>query len=70
MTIIDEPRTQLSVLDRAASIAPVLEEHAARHDTDGTFVTESLDALRDAGLLAAGGPTELGGTKPLGPSEV
>jgi len=64
MTIIDEPRTHLtqgSVLDRAASVAPVLEQHAARHDADGTFVSESLEALRDAGLLAAGVPTELGG---------
>ena len=48
-------------LDRAAAVAPVLAEHAARHDVDGTFVSESLDALRDAGLLAAGVPTELGG---------
>jgi alkylation response protein AidB-like acyl-CoA dehydrogenase len=46
---------------RARALAPVLAEHAARHDTEGSFVTESLDALRDAGLLRAGVPVELGG---------
>jgi alkylation response protein AidB-like acyl-CoA dehydrogenase len=68
MTITDEPRTHLShgslldsLLERAADLAPVLREHAGRHDVEGTFVSESLDALRRAGLLAAGVPTELGG---------
>ncbi|HWM17074.1 MAG TPA: acyl-CoA dehydrogenase family protein, partial [Microbacterium sp.] len=32
-----------------------------RHDRDGTFVTEAFDALRDAGLLRAAVPVELGG---------
>jgi alkylation response protein AidB-like acyl-CoA dehydrogenase len=67
---ITEPRTDLSeppapaattLLDRAAEVAPVLAAHAARHDAEGTFVSESLEALRGAGLLAAGVPTELGG---------
>jgi len=35
--------------------------HAVRHDVDGTFVEEGLRSLRDAGLLALGVPTELGG---------
>ncbi len=60
MTILEDIRTD-SLLDRAATVAPVLAQHASRHDVDGTFVSESLDALRDAGLLAAGVPTELGG---------
>jgi alkylation response protein AidB-like acyl-CoA dehydrogenase len=60
MTTLQEPRTD-SILVRAAELAPVLEQHAARHDVDGTFVSEATDALRDAGLLAAGVPTELGG---------
>ncbi|MDZ5623162.1 acyl-CoA dehydrogenase family protein [Nocardioides sp. HM23] len=47
--------------ERATAIGPVLAEHAARHDADGSFVTEAYDALRDAGLLKAGVPTELGG---------
>ena len=61
MTITDEPRTHISLLDRAAEVAPVLAAHAGRHDVEGTFVSESLDALRGAGLLAAGVPVELGG---------
>jgi len=60
MTTLEDIRTD-SLLDRAAAVAPVLARHASRHDVDGTFVTESLDAIRDAGLLAAGVPTELGG---------
>lgn len=51
----------LSLADRAAAVGPVLAEHAHRHDVDGTFVRESFDALRGAGLLAAAVPTELGG---------
>ena len=56
MTTLAEPQTRPGhpCSDRAATVAPVLAEHAGRHDVDGTFVSESLDALRDAGLLAAG----------------
>jgi alkylation response protein AidB-like acyl-CoA dehydrogenase len=49
------------LLGRAADVAPVLREHASRHDLEGSFVAEALAALRDAGLLAAGVPVELGG---------
>lgn len=50
-----------SLVGRAAAIGPTLAEHAARHDTDGSFVTEAYEALRDAGLLRAAVPVELGG---------
>lgn len=50
-----------SLLDRAVAIGPRLAEHAAGHDRDGTFVTESYDALREVGLLKAAVPVELGG---------
>jgi alkylation response protein AidB-like acyl-CoA dehydrogenase len=60
MTTLEDIRTD-SLLDRAAAVAPVLAQHASRHDVEGTFVSESLDALRDSGLLAAAVPTELGG---------
>ncbi len=60
MTILEDTRTD-TLLDRAATVAPVLAEHAGRHDVEGTFVSEALDAIRDAGLLAAGVPVELGG---------
>jgi alkylation response protein AidB-like acyl-CoA dehydrogenase len=45
----------------AASLGPVLAEHAARHDAEGSWVAESYEHLRDAGLLALAVPTELGG---------
>ncbi|MBZ5739684.1 acyl-CoA dehydrogenase family protein [Nocardioides mangrovi] len=53
--------TNDSLLTRARAIGPVLAEHAARHDADGTFVSEAYDALRSAGLLRAAVPVELGG---------
>jgi alkylation response protein AidB-like acyl-CoA dehydrogenase len=55
------PADAPSLLDRARAIAPVLAEHAARHDREGSFVAEAYDALRDSGLLRAGVPVELGG---------
>ncbi|MET3960814.1 alkylation response protein AidB-like acyl-CoA dehydrogenase [Marmoricola sp. OAE513] len=50
-----------TLVQRARALAPTLTEHAVRHDADGTFVTESHAALREAGLLRAAVPTELGG---------
>jgi alkylation response protein AidB-like acyl-CoA dehydrogenase len=50
-----------SLIARAAAIGPRLAEHAARHDEDGTFVSEAYQALRDAGLFKAAVPVELGG---------
>lgn len=50
-----------SLTTRAAALGPELAAHAARHDAEGTFVAESYDALRAAGLLAAAVPVELGG---------
>lgn len=65
-TLIDSPAaTDLtasgSLVERARTLAPVLAANAARHDAEGTFVVESHAALRDAGLLRAAVPTELGG---------
>ena len=45
----------------AAGFAPVLREHAAAHDRDGTWAAESFEALRQGGMLTLGVPTELGG---------
>src|SRR5688572_8685371 len=45
----------------AASVGATLAANAAAHDRDGTLVTEGIDALRAAGLLAIGVPVELGG---------
>lgn len=35
--------------------------HTARHDADGTFVSEAYELLRSSGYLALAVPTELGG---------
>lgn len=56
-----EATRSASLLARAAAVAPVLAEHAARHDSEGSFVTEAYAALADAGLLRAAVPVELGG---------
>jgi alkylation response protein AidB-like acyl-CoA dehydrogenase len=56
----DQP-TDDSLVARAKAIGPRLAEHAARHDIDGTFVSESYQALRAAGLFKAAVPVELGG---------
>jgi alkylation response protein AidB-like acyl-CoA dehydrogenase len=60
MTTIDRPDTA-SFVAAAAAVGATIAPHAARHDRDGTFVEEGLAALKDAGLLAAGVPVELGG---------
>lgn len=55
------PISSQTLTARAAAIGPELAAHAARHDADGTFVSESYDALRSVGLLTAAVPVELGG---------
>ena len=58
---LDLASTAMTLTERAASLGPLLAQHAARHDSEGSIVSESLRALRDAGLLAAAVPVELGG---------
>ena len=53
--------TSESWIQKAREVGPVLAEHSARHDTQGTFVDEGYAALRQAGLFKALVPTELGG---------
>lgn len=55
------PTSDATFVDRAAVVGETLAAHAARHDAEGSYVQESLDALRADGLLAIGVPTELGG---------
>jgi alkylation response protein AidB-like acyl-CoA dehydrogenase len=45
----------------ASEVGRTVGLHSRRHDEDGTFVTEGLDALRAAGLPALAVPVELGG---------
>ena len=54
--------TDADLLDRAAAVGAQIAEAAARHDIEGTFVEEGLEALRGAGLLALAVPAELGGS--------
>ncbi len=65
MTITTEPTgeaaTTLTPIDRARELGPRIAAHAARHDADGSFVSEAYDELRAAGLLRAAVPVELGG---------
>ena len=62
MTEIQDPKTREDELVAwAAGFGPILAEHAARHDAEGTWVQESFEHLRDAGFLALAVPTELGG---------
>lgn len=67
MTITDNTPTAgltasaLTPLDRARELGPRIAAHAARHDVEGSFVSEAYDELRAAGLLRAAVPVELGG---------
>ncbi len=45
----------------AAEFGPILDSHAAQHDREGSWVHESFESLRHAGMLALAVPTELGG---------
>ena len=56
-----ESATHLTPAARAAEIGPRIAAHAARHDVEGTFVSEAYDELRAAGLLRAAVPADLGG---------
>ncbi len=47
--------------ERARRLGPTLAENSARHDVEGTFVSEAFDALRSEGYLAALVPEALGG---------
>ncbi len=57
------PKTeaQASLLATAESLAARIEPTAAEHDRAGTFPHEHIEALRDAGYLAAAVPHEYGG---------
>ncbi|MCI3949908.1 MAG: acyl-CoA dehydrogenase [Acidimicrobiales bacterium] len=54
--------TDADLLDRAAAVGAQIAEAATRHDIEGTFVEEGVEALRGAGLLALAVPAELGGS--------
>jgi alkylation response protein AidB-like acyl-CoA dehydrogenase len=49
------------ILTAAAHVADAAAPHADRHDLEGSFVTEGVEAARNSGYLAAPVPEELGG---------
>lgn len=66
ITSVDTPSVDIRsahdrLVARAADIGAKIAPFAARHDREGTFVSEAFDYLRDEGLLAIGVPRELGG---------
>lgn len=59
---IDHTDTPLDhFVDLARAVGRRCAETAERHDREGTFVTESYDAMRELGYLGLAVPTELGG---------
>jgi len=50
-----------SIADRARALLPVLAERAPRFDESDTFVADNYVLLKEAGLVEAGVPRELGG---------
>ncbi|MET0579909.1 MAG: acyl-CoA dehydrogenase family protein [Ilumatobacteraceae bacterium] len=52
---------EAELVARAACVGPILASNAARHDREGTWVGESFEAVRAAGLLSIAVPRELGG---------
>ena len=53
--------SRVEILQSADQAAPVVGEYARQVDQDGTFPTLSIGALREAGLLGVGQPTDVGG---------
>jgi alkylation response protein AidB-like acyl-CoA dehydrogenase len=49
------------VVNLARALAPDFAQRAAAHDDDDSFVAENYAALKEAGLVEAGVPGELGG---------
>lgn len=48
-------------IERARTLGLEIAEYSARHDVDGTFVSEAYEALKEDGLFKALVPVELGG---------
>lgn len=53
--------TAMSITEIARRLAPVLAERAASHDENDRFVSENYALLKEAGLVEASVPVELGG---------
>jgi alkylation response protein AidB-like acyl-CoA dehydrogenase len=58
---LDGAALTVDLLERVAECGPLLEANAARHDADSSWVGDSFEAVREAGLLRISVPPELGG---------
>ena len=58
---LEVPRTPADVIAMARRIGSVAAPHAARHDREGSFVTEGYEAIRANGFGIIAVPRELGG---------
>ena len=61
MTIVEDTRDAERFVGWADELGAAIAPHSARHDREGTFVTEAFDLLRSSGYLALPVPRELGG---------
>lgn len=57
----DAPQGRSSLVDTAGRLAPKLAERASEADQNDLFVAENYALLKEAGLVEAGVPRELGG---------
>jgi alkylation response protein AidB-like acyl-CoA dehydrogenase len=58
---VNQTEQERDLVAWAAELGALIGDDAARHDDDGTFVTEAYQILREAGYLALAVPRELGG---------
>jgi alkylation response protein AidB-like acyl-CoA dehydrogenase len=58
---LDGAELTADLLERVAECGPLLEANAARHDDEASWVDDSFEAVREAGLLRIAVPVELGG---------
>lgn len=61
MTTLNNTMDSTAFVDMARDVGERCAPHAARHDLDGTFVTEAYEAMADTGYLRLAVPEELGG---------
>lgn len=59
--VAEKETTAARLSDKARALAQTFSERAAAHDDTDTFVAENYQDLKQAGLISAGVPVELGG---------
>lgn len=59
--VIDDAIASADINDRAKLLAQIFAERAVANDENDGFIQENYTELKEAGLISAGVPTELGG---------